>query len=86
MANHSLNRASGCNSLAAKCLYIYCDESVEGALLCLTAGVAQRNLRRIESHTIYRRRRRRTMLCHFEAHIYGSTLSAGCATLWLASG
>ena len=24
----------------------YCDESAEGALLCLTAGVAQRNLRR----------------------------------------
>ena len=22
MANHSLNRASGCNSLAIKCLYI----------------------------------------------------------------
>ena len=25
---------------------IYCDESAEGALLCLTAGVAKRNLRR----------------------------------------
>ena len=85
MVNSMHNRESGCNSLTAND-YIYCDESAEGASLCLTAGVAQRNLRRIESHTIYRRRRRRTMLCHFEAHIYGSTLSAGYATLWLASG
>ena len=31
--------------------------------------------------SLLRRRRCRTMLCHFEAHISGSTLSAGCA-LW----
>ena len=45
MVNSMHNRESGCNSLTAND-YIYCDESAEGASLCLTAGVAQRNLRR----------------------------------------
>ena len=30
--------------------------------------------------------RKAPKVLHFEAHIYGSTLSAGCATLWLTRG
>ena len=51
MVNSMHNRESGCNSLTAND-YIYCDESAEGASLCLTAGKPQSGVACVKSAAI----------------------------------